>query len=255
MKIAMTDMNIIWEQKEANKKECRSMIQEASEKKADAIIFPEMTLTGFSMDVGKISDASKESISFFSELARQFQLAIGFGYVTRQGEKGRNHFCFLDREGRRIADYEKIHPFTCGGEDEFYEGGNRLCSFGWQDFSCALFICYDLRFPEAFQALPESTDVIFLIANWPESRLEHWYALLQARAIEMQCYVVGINRTGEGGGIKYKKSSAAFSPDGKRLEEVFGEKNRYVELDKSKRLRYIEEFPTRKDRRPAVYFA
>ncbi|MCH5252390.1 MAG: carbon-nitrogen family hydrolase [Lachnospiraceae bacterium] len=255
MKVAMTDMDIIWEQKEENKEQCLSMIKEASEQKADVILFPEMTLTGFSMDVENIRDKKGESIRFFSDLAKKIHIAIGFGYVTEEEKKGRNHFCFLDKEGRVSADYEKIHPFTYGGENRFYAGGKKLCHFSFEDFTCGLFICYDLRFPEVFQSLPEATDVVFLIANWPKARMEHWYTLLQARAIEMQCYVVGINRIGEGNGIKYEKSSVTFSPEGKRLSEVEGERNRYIEIDRDSRLRYVEEFPTRKDRRPDIYFA
>lgn len=253
MKIAMTDMDIVWEDKEANKKQCIEMIQEASANHADCILFPEMTLTGFSLRAKEIQDRKQESLHFFKELARQYKIAVGFGYVTCSGEKGRNHFCFFDERGKMLADYEKIHPFTYGGEAKAYEGGEKICSFSWHGFTCGLFICYDLRFPEVFQKLPFDTDVVFLIANWPESRLGHWYTLLKARAIEMQCYVVGINRTGSGGGLEYKESSVAYSPSGERLEEGKGIWNRYVDLDRDSRLAYIKEFPTRADRRPDVY--
>lgn len=263
MKIAMTDLDIIWENKAANQKQCCHLIEEAAEYGADCILFPEMTLTGFSMAVEKIQDKNQESVSFFTGLAAKYKTAVGFGYVTVSGGKGRNHFCFIDERGNVLADYEKIHPFTYAGEDKVYEGGNRICSFEWHGFTCGMFICYDLRFPEVFQQLPVETDVIFLIANWPESRLEHWYTLLRARAVEMQCYIVGINRTGEGNGLHYAKSSIAFSPDGKQLGEIqehdrkAGEgkekENRYVELDQDRRMEYIKNFPTRADRRPDIY--
>lgn len=255
MKIAMTDMDIIWENKPQNQEQCKKMIREASEHRADIILFPEMTLTGFSMNVEKIQDKDGETISFFSEQARQFHIAVGFGYVTCQGTKGRNHFCFVDHNGKVLADYEKIHPFTYGGETMVYEGGAKICHFTFDGFNCGIFICYDLRFPEAFQQLPEATDAVFLIANWPESRLDHWYTLLKARAIEMQCYIVGVNRTGKGGGLQYAESSAAFAPDGRRLDESRGKHSRYIECDRGERLAYIENFPTRKDRRPDIYFA
>lgn len=254
MKIAMTDMDIIWEDKVANKEQCLLMIAEAAEKKAELILFPEMTLIGFSMTVEKICDKADETIRFFSEQARRYHLAIGFGYVTVNVDgKGQNHFCIVDVEGKQIMDYIKIHPFTYGGEATCYEGGNRIVSFSIGDFTCGAFICYDLRFPEAFQQLPVDTDAIFIIANWPEVRLSHWYTLLQARAIEMQCYVVGVNRTGEGGGLIYSKSSAAFDADGCRLPEESGERNRYVIIDQTKRRAFAEKFPVRPDRRMEVY--
>lgn len=255
MKVAMTDFDIIWEDKEANRKQCCHLIEEAAENGADCILFPEMTLTGFSMAVEKTQDKNQESVSFFTELAVKYKIAVGFGYVTVSGGKGRNHFCFVDEQGKVLADYEKIHPFTYGGESNVYEGGNSICAFEWHGFICGVFICYDLRFPEVFQQLPAETDVVFLIANWPESRLEHWYALLKARAIEMQCYIVGVNRIGEGNGLRYAESSAAFSAEGKRLKEIRQKENRYVELDKNSRLEYVKNFPTRADRRPNVYTA
>lgn len=252
MKLAITDMDIIWEEKEKNKEQCRRMMEEAAKQCADGILFPEMTLTGFSMDVERVQDQSDETISFFSELAKEYHLAVGFGYVTRREGKGRNHFCLVDKEGKCLEDYEKIHPFTYGGEAEVYEGGNRICHAVLDGLCCGMFICYDLRFPECFQKLPMDTDAVFVIANWPESRLEHWYTLLKARAIEMQCYVVGVNRTGTGGGIKYVKSSVAYAPDGSRLQEEQGTRNRYVELDRGKRLCYVNEFPVRQDRRRGI---
>lgn len=253
MIVAMTDMDIVWEDKDANRRQCVDLVREAGEHRADVILFPEMTLTGFSMNLDAVKDEGSESILFFAELARQYGMAVGFGYVAVRGGKGRNHFCFVDAGGEVLADYEKIHPFTCGGEAEFYEGGDRICSFVWNGFRCGVFICYDLRFPEAFQQLPPDTDVVFVAANWPEGRLEHWYTLLKARAIEMQCYVVGVNRVGSGGGVRYVGSSVAFAADGSRLAEGAGDRNRYVELDRDRCLAYRKEFPTRPDRRPEVY--
>lgn len=253
VKLALTDMDIFWEDKEKNREQCAVMAEEAAGDHADGILFPEMTLTGFSMNVDKIADRTGETRSFFAETAKNCGLAAGFGYVTEREGMGRNRFCFVDRTGAVLADYEKIHPFTYGGEARAYEGGQRVCYFDWEGFRCGLFICYDLRFPEAFQRLPLDTDAVFLIANWPKSRLSHWHALLRARAIEMQCFVVGVNRTGTGGGLTYAPSSAAYSPDGRRLREERGERNRYVTLVREERLDYVRRFPVRQDRRPDVY--
>lgn len=249
MKVAMTDMDIVWEDKEKNKSLCAAMVKEAAVYGADLILFPEMTLTGFSNDVPKIADKEQETVRFFVELAEERKIAIGFGYVSMPDKKGRNHFALIDSKGSLRMDYVKLHPFTHGGEADFYEGGNEFgCFTMLEQWNCAGFVCYDLRFPESFQKLPDR-DVIFLIANWPESRIHQWYALLQARAIEMQSYVVGINRTGTGNGICYPKSSVAYSPKGKELIAETGEMNRYVELNRDARRRYAEVFPVRKDRR------
>lgn len=254
MKIALTDMDIIWEDRKANEKQCMAMIQEASEQKADIILFPEMTLTGFSMDIDKIADNHEETIYFFSQLAIQNGIAIGFGYASKPDEKGRNHFAVVDSDGSVLMDFIKLHPFTYGGEAEVYLGGEEFGCFEWMDsWQCAGFVCYDLRFPESFQKLPDR-DVIFLIANWPESRIHQWHTLLQARAIEMQSYVVGVNRIGKGNGVRYTQSSVAYGPKGTEIVATKEEdwQNRYVEIDKKARRKYVEKFPVRRDRRQGI---
>lgn len=252
MKAALTDMDIVWEDKEANKRICISMVEEACVQKADIILFPEMTLTGFSNAVSKIADKEQETIDFFSALAKEKHIAIGFGYVSMPDDKGRNHFAVVDADGSVLTDYVKIHPFTFGGEADFYQGGDELACFSLMNqWNCAAFICYDLRFPESFQKLPDR-DVIFVIANWPESRIHQWYALLQARSIEMQSYVIGINRIGTGNDLSYPKSSVAYSPKGIEIPVENGLQNRYVVLDWKARHRYIKVFPVRRDRRQGI---
>ncbi len=253
MRVALTQMDIAWEDKDSNRSKCVEMVREAAAEKADILLFPEMTLTGFSMNVPAIADRERETVQFFSGLAREYGIAVGFGYVTSEAEKGRNHFCVVDREGETLEDYVKTHPFTYGGESDVYEGGSRICHFSLNGFLCGMSICYDLRFPECFQKLPMDTDAVFVIANWPESRIDHWYTLLKARAIELQTYLVGINRTGVGNGIRYVESSVAYDAAGQQVPFELplqgGLKNLYVDLDREARLDYVKRFPTRCDQR------
>lgn len=254
MKIALTDMDIVWENREANKEICKKMTEEASQKGADLILFPEMTLTGFSMNTEKICDKDGETIAFFSRLATENRIAAGFGYAAwGENQKAGNHFCIVGSGGEVISDYVKIHPFTHGGENEYFDGGEHLVSFMLEGMRCSSFVCYDLRFAEAFAKLPEDTDAVFVIANWPSERIFHWHTLLCARALETQCFVAGVNRIGSGGGVTYQKSSAAYGPDGMVLQEEKGKWNRYVVFDNEKRKEYVKGFPVRKDRRPLVY--
>ena len=167
-------------------------------------------------------------------------------------EFGRNHFCFVDENGSVLADYEKIHPFTHGGETKAYRGGSEICHISVDEMHLGMAVCYDLRFPEMFQQMPIDTNVIFLIANWPESRIRQWYSLLTARAIEMSSYVVGVNRTGEGDGIQYTKSSAAYAPDGSMISPDSKKWNDYVTLDFSKEV-FQKTIFSRSDRRPEFY--
>lgn len=254
MRVALTQMDIQWENKEENAKTCRKLVKEAASQNSDIILFPETTLTGFSNHVTKIADKNNETIDFFSELAKEYNLAIGFGYVSMPDEKGRNHFAVVDSDGSIRMDYIKIHPFCLGGEAEFYEGGDQFGCFELPgEWQCAGFVCYDLRFPESFQKLPDR-DVIFLIANWPKSRIEQWYALLRARAIEMQCFVVGVNRIGEGNGLIYPKSSVVYNYKGQEvsLVDTKDTENLYVDIKWNGRRAYRDAFPVRNDRRKGI---
>ena len=251
-KIALTNMDIVWEDKEANKFQCEEMIKEAADEHADIILFPEMTLTGFSLRVKEMADYHEETIAYFSALAAKYSIMIGFGYITMPDEFGRNHFCFVDENGSVLADYEKIHPFAHGGETKAYRGGGEICHISVDEMHLGMAVCYDLRFPEMFQQMPLDTNVIFLIANWPESRIRQWYSLLTARAIEMSSYVVGVNRTGEGDGIQYTKSSAAYAPDGSMISPDSKKWNDYVTLDFSKEV-FQKTIFSRSDRRPEIY--
>lgn len=252
-KIALTNMDIVWEDKEANKIQCEEMIREAADEHADIIIFPEMTLTGFSLRVREMADYHEETIIFFSSLATKYSIAIGFGYITMPDEFGRNHFCLVDGKGNVLADYEKIHPFTHGGETKVYRGGNRICHVLMDEINLGMAVCYDLRFPEMFQQMPLKTNTVFLIANWPESRVNQWHSLLSARAIEMSSYVVGVNRIGVGNDIRYTKSSAAYAPDGSLILTESKKWNDYVTLDFSEKV-FQNTIFSRSDRRPEVYW-
>ncbi|NPA72485.1 MAG: carbon-nitrogen family hydrolase [Gammaproteobacteria bacterium] len=118
-----------------------------------------------------------------------------------------------------IAHYVKQKQFRFAHEQNHYVSGNKKGQFRIGDTACALFICYDLRFPELFRAVAETTEVMFVIANWPQSRQAHWETLLRARAIENQCFVVGVNRVGrDGAGLTYSGGSMVINPLGEVIE-------------------------------------
>ena len=142
-KIALTNMDIVWEDKEANKFQCEEMIKEAADEHADIILFPEMTLTGFSLRVKEMADYHEETIAYFSALAAKYSIMIGFGYITMPDEFGRNHFCFVDENGSVLADYEKIHPFTHGGETRAVKSVIfpwTKCTLVWQSATICVFL-------------------------------------------------------------------------------------------------------------------
>ena len=151
--------------------------------------------------------------------------------------------------------YAKIHPFSYAGEHEHYAAGDRHVTVDVEGVRVSLFVCYDLRFADEFWTLAEDTDCYLVVANWPESRREHWRVLLRARAIENQAYVVGVNRVGQGGKLEYAGDSRIIGPlggvraeappeDGKGVETVLIE-----DVDPARVAEVRAEFPFLADRR------
>jgi omega-amidase len=144
------------------------------------------------------------------------------GVATRDLVRGREVFhntaLLFGPGGELEASYRKQKLFAYANEHASYEPGDGPAIAMVHGVRISLAICYDLRFPELFRAVAPDVDAIFVIANWPSGRRRHWDALLPARAIENQCYVVGVNRTGDAGGLSYDGGSAAYDPWGERLQ-------------------------------------
>jgi predicted amidohydrolase len=142
------------------------------------------------------------------------------GSVAPRGGDGRyrNNAVIARPEGR-VTRYAKIHPFTFAGEHERYAPGRDFVTVDIEDLRVSVFICYDLRFADEFWQLAPHTDLYVVPANWPRSRHEHWRALLRARAIENQAYVLGVNRVGSAGELPHDGGSALIDPLGRTVFE------------------------------------
>lgn len=221
MKIALGEMDIVWKDKDRNKEKCISFLQRSSELDIDLILFPEMSLTGFSMNIAEIGELKEETLAWFKEMALKYNINIGFGYVEKKDDKGKNIFTIVSKDASVLSKYIKIHPFSYEGEDKKYDSGNEIILTRVKDFNISTFICYDLRFPEPFQIASKRATLITIIANWPKSRREHWITLLKARAIENQCYIAAVNRVGIGGGnIEYAGDSMVIDPMGTVISKI-----------------------------------
>jgi omega-amidase len=254
LRIGLCQLDIIWEDKLKNRIKVKQYTNEASCAGVDLLLFPEMTLTGFSMNTAKTAEANEETIDFFKKQAVINQINIGFGWVEATQSKARNHYSVISSSGTLLSDYIKIHPFSYGGESEFFNPGNKVECFAIDGVGMASFICYDLRFPEIFQAVSNKTDLIIIAANWPETRKEHWKTLLKARAIENQVYIAGVNCVGLKGGLTYSGNSMIIEPEGNIIVEVENREELVIAdimLDKVKA--YREQFPLKSDRRVELY--
>ena len=206
--------DLVWEDVAANLTQASSRIEEELAKTpADLVVLPEMFTSGFSMSVQHVEPLDEQgqcaTSRWMLDLAAAHNVAItGSTAVRDKAGHAFNRMWFVTPEGD-VHHYDKRHLFTLAGEHEVYKPGKERVEVHWRGWRILLQICYDLRFP-AFARNHGSHpyDVAIYVANWPETRKEAWRTLLQARAIENQCYVIGINRCGEdGNGHKYSGDS------------------------------------------------
>lgn len=259
MKAALGQLQIVWEDKTENLKRVEAYAGLLAEQETDLFLLPEMSLTGFSMHTDRTGERTEETVEKIQRLAEQYRMTFGVGWVRDAGEYCENHYSLVAPEGR-ILDYVKLHPFGFGGEGEHFRGGESLpvCELG--GFCVGVQICYDLRFPEPFQILSGSADLILVPANWPASRSGHWKSLLKARAIENMAYVAGINCAGKMEELYYSGDSRLYAPDGTKLKkEVLRlsgccPEERVLVYDIQNDVqRYRECFPVKEDRREDLY--
>jgi len=254
MKIALLQMDIAWEDVAENHRRAARMLSEAAEGGARLALLPEMFSTGFSMDSRRIAQPpGGPSETFLREEARSRNLWI-LASIPEAGEPSPRNMALLVSPRGSVVRYAKIHPFSFAGEHEHYAAGDRVVTADVDGLRVTPFVCYDLRFPEAFRAAAADTDLFAVVANWPDERREHWRALLRARAIENQAYVAGVNRVGDGGRLHYAGDSAVLSPLGEVLAE--GDDREAVlfgEIDPSAVGKLRARFPALDDRRPEAY--
>jgi predicted amidohydrolase len=238
MKIGLVQYSPIWEDKNASREKINNFLSPVVE--LDLLIFPEMTLTGFTMKSKRFAENLEgESYLFFSALAKQKKCAVLYGVIEKGNKKNFNTLVHLNNQGKILSVYRKIHPFSYSKEDVFFGKGKETVITRVKGIKIGLSICYDLRFPELYRFYAkEKVHLIVDIANWPHTRIEHWRALLKARAIENQCYVVGVNRVGDDPKLHYNGFSSVFDPMGKEIISIENdEKIIYAEVDK----KYVDE--------------
>ncbi|MBV1908500.1 MAG: hypothetical protein KUG78_04215 [Kangiellaceae bacterium] len=226
MKIASVQLDIQWLDKVANLKKAKKYVEKAALEGCYLIVFPEMFATGYSMDINAVSELSDgETMMQLSQLAKKNSIGVIAGLVQTNHQGAENTAVYIDNNGELQARYIKNYPFTLAGESEKYVTGNQQVLFDVNGATASLFICYDLRFPELFRKVAKDVDMIFIIASWPITRQFHWELLLQARAVENQCFVIGVNRIGnDGNQLEYGGGSLIFNPMGELVSKCPNDK-------------------------------
>ena len=227
MKVTILQTDIKWADPDANQKALESAL--LSSEKADLYVIPEMWNTGFLAGEQCSMFNVQCSINFLRSLAQKFEAAIAGSMDVEEDGKRYNRFYFVTPTD--VYTYDKRHLFSYAGEDKSFTAGKERTIVEWRGVKFLLQVCYDLRFPcfsrnnlklETRNQKPQGSlyDAIIYVANWPASRRRVWDVLLQARALENQCFVVGVNRVGDDPNCHYDGGSAIIDAKGKILASV-----------------------------------
>ena len=252
MRVAAVQHDIAWADRGANFASLESLVRDAAANGATFVVLSEMFSTGFVVDRDDIGEPEGgESSGFLARLSSELGVWLcGSCPEVVDGDARPYNSLVLTSPDGSVRRYRKIHPFTYGGEDRHFRAGSDFLTVDIDGVRVSFFVCYDLRFADEFWALAHDTDMYVVPANWPVSRREHWLALLRARAIENQAYVVGCNRVGSGGGLDYVGDSHIFDPLGNTLAEGADKETiLYADVDAETVTATRSRFPFLQDRR------
>lgn len=199
--------------------------QSDSLSQVDLLIFPEMFTTGYQLDkIDTLAHQKDDPIfELFSGLAKRNNINILLGSIAYKTDKGVSNTSFVfNRNGDIISEYSKLHLFKLMKEEQYLVPGDSYHFFDLDGITCSSIICYDLRFPELTRKLfsERQPELLLVPMEWPAPRTNAFKTLLQARAIENQCYVVSSNRIGEENGSVFEGYSLAADPFGNILQEL-----------------------------------
>ncbi len=218
MNVTLIQTELVWENAVQNRMHLERLI-DSHHTKTDLFVLPEMFSTGFSMNPQQLAETMQgETMTWLKDMAQRKQTNICGSIMMNEEGRYVNRFVWMKPDGTFFF-YDKRHLFRMGNEHLHYHSGQRRIIIeynGWRIFPV---VCYDLRFPVWLRRTKQfDYDMMLVVANWPEKRSEHWKALLTARAIENQCYVVAVNRTGEdGNAISHSGDSSIIRPKGEWL--------------------------------------
>lgn len=258
MNIAIIQLDIVFGDPKENFKHVEKMVREAASGGASIVVLPEMWNTGYDLTrLEEIADVNgEETKKLLTELSKECQIHVVGGSVSTKKEgKFYNTMYVTNSLGEIVSEYDKAHLFKLMDEHLYLEAGNEKNLFTLDGVKMGGMICYDLRFPEWMRAhVLEGANIMFIPAQWPAARIDHWKTLLQARAIENQSFVVAVNRVGDDPNNTFDGNSMVIAPWGEILwlganEECVQIVN--INLEEIKDVR--ERIPVFLDRREELY--
>ena len=249
--IALGEYDTGWHDPRASLAAAAKLARSASAVGVDLVVLPEMATTGFTMDTAQAVTIDSPDVRQLRRMASENGIWLVAGVALR--EQGIptcsvNAALAIDPSGEIVAVHRKQRLFAFGEEDRHYQPGTESTTLDIGGVRLGIFICYELRFPEVFAPVAAHVDAMVVIANWPASRQEHWDVLLRARAIENQCYLVGVNRTGMANGLSYAGGSSVYDPWGERVVTSNANGGRIVALDAQRVADVRAKYPFLRDR-------
>ncbi|HPN18547.1 MAG TPA: amidohydrolase [Chitinophagales bacterium] len=248
LNIALIQTDLVWKDRKTNLSNIEKIFSSIKED-IDIIILPEMFTTAFCVDDVRLAeDINGGTTSWMQRMAKEKNAAICGSILYKEDSHYYNRFLFVEPNGK-IHFYNKHHLFSLVNEHQYLTKGNDKLVISFRGWKLQPFICYDIRFP-AWCQNDENADVQIYVANWPAKRIHHWKLLLQARATENQCYVVGVNRIGtDFYGNAHNGQSAVIDYSGKEICHL-ADKNgiEVVKLSKENLENHKERYPFWKDR-------
>jgi len=245
MKVALLQYDVAWHNQAKNCQKVSALL--SSCKDAKLVVLPEMFSTGFTMEPEKVAETMDgPTVAFLKQQASTRKILLGGSLVIEDNGAYYNRFIWAFPSGQ-IQYYDKKHRFTMAQEHTHYSAGNKELILSFRELKIKPLVCYDLRFP-VWCRTTSPVEVMVFCASWPAARISAWDALLKARAIENQCFVLGVNRIGkDGANIAYNGHSQAIDAYGNVL--AFSEKEEVLtlELDIEELNRFREKFPVAND--------
>ncbi|PFG06951.1 carbon-nitrogen family hydrolase [Bacillus sp. es.034] len=257
-KVGLAQMDIVFGNPEENKVRVEQWVKKAKEEGCGTVVLPELWSTGYDLTrIDEIADEEAEdSSSFLTSLSKKYSIHIIGGSVANKSTDGvRNTLLVTDANGVLVKRYSKLHLFKLMNEHHYLLPGEEDGAFSLDDTMMAGLICYDIRFPEWFRKhVLMGAKIVFVVAEWPAARIDHWQTLLRARAIENQCFVVACNRVGSDPDNEFGGSSLIIGPWGEILAKgTQSEQLVFAEINLQEVDRVRKQIPIFQDLRPDFY--
>lgn len=258
LSVVLLQMDIAFGKPEENRARVEKLLHEAIQKNPDVVVLPELWTTGYDLErLDEIAEGEqRETEKFLSNLAKQYHIHFVAGSIAKKCEKGiANTLIVFNRDGEKVFEYSKAHLFRLMDEEKYFVAGSKKGLFQLDEIDCGGLICYDIRFPEWIRAhVLAGVTILFIPAQWPSERIDHWQTLLRARAIENQCFIIACNRAGSDPNNTFGGHSLIIGPWGEILAEAGTEQEIiHAELDINQVQKIRNTIPIFEDRREELY--